>query len=260
MEKSFLDKFISDSITLTKLINNGKSKVEIIDHLIKEKINLGLVDRLYSGNYYFLTDELILLINYLSFFKNKSKLDEILLMIKLFHDNSRVIESFIDSIKERYNSLDLKYNNKILNVVYHGFLSLYKWIVNNKEIYVDSAKDESLVIASRYGNLDFVNYLIDNSADITYENYKALLQASKYGHADIVKCLLENRADVNSNNGEPLLLAVCNGHLDTVKELIRGGANIYVSNNLIFKTARKKRNIEIINYLNLVHELRKTDI
>src|SRR5581483_5858040 len=194
----FIDRFISDSVKLSILLNNGTSKKKIVDHLIAEKLNFALIDRLYSGNYNFSNDEAVILINYLDFFSNHSKLDELLLLIKLCENQEGLRRTFSDSINKKYESLEMKYNNiKILNVVNHGFLNLFRWIINNDKNFLNSVKDDSLIIASRNGDLDFVVYLISNSASVTYNRCKALSEASKYGHTNVVKYLLDNGAIVN---------------------------------------------------------------
>lgn len=62
----------------------------------------------------------------------------------------------------------------------------------------------ALQVASYRGNLDIVQLLLDNGADVNAQggDYgNALEAASKQGHLNIVRLLLDNEADVNAQGG-----------------------------------------------------------
>lgn len=59
-------------------------------------------------------------------------------------------------------------------------------------------------MAVTYGNVDIVNYLIDNGQDVNATSRKsgftALMAAASYGRVEVVKVLLKNGADVKQKD------------------------------------------------------------
>ncbi len=57
--------------------------------------------------------------------------------------------------------------------------------------------NNTLVKAAEDGNLKVVKYMIDNGADIHYNNDQALVYSNENGHYDVVRYLLEKGANAN---------------------------------------------------------------
>lgn len=93
-----------------------------------------------------------------------------------------------------------------------------------------------LILASKTGNADIVEYLVVNNADIhkrANDGSTALGKAAYYGHLEIIKLLLNYGADIDAkskSNFTPLILAASNNYYSVSAYLIEQGADIeYVS-------------------------------
>jgi len=94
----------------------------------------------------------------------------------------------------------------------------------------------ALGIACEKGYKEIVQILLDNKADVNFDDYyRPLERASKYGHIDLVRLLVDHKADINGGDSgsTPLMVASENGHLEIVEILLQNGAevNLYDENN-----------------------------
>ncbi|KAJ8278340.1 hypothetical protein GJAV_G00086560 [Gymnothorax javanicus] len=102
-----------------------------------------------------------------------------------------------------------------------------------------------LLIASRYGHLEVVNYLLQHckaNAELggsvsfdgeTIEGAPPLWAASAAGHLPVVRSLVKHGASVNSTtltNSTPLRAACFDGHLEIVRYLVEHKADMEVAN------------------------------
>ena len=91
-------------------------------------------------------------------------------------------------------------------------------------------KNEALIKASEHGDIELVQYLIENSADINYKNNAgntALIKASECGYADIIKFLIDAEANINivGELGQTSLhWATYNGDLGVVTYIVENGS------------------------------------
>ncbi len=85
----------------------------------------------------------------------------------------------------------------------------------------------ALIWASRNGQLEIVQYLIEEGANVNAEspgNTTALIHAAVHGHLEAVQLLIANGADLNvKRKGQfpALTYAIVNGHTESAKLLIR---------------------------------------
>ncbi|WP_017532670.1 ankyrin repeat domain-containing protein [Wolbachia endosymbiont of Diaphorina citri] len=85
----------------------------------------------------------------------------------------------------------------------------------------------ALIWASRNGQLEIVQYLIEEGANVNAEspgNTTALIHAAVHGHLEVVQLLIANGADLNvKRKGQfpALTYAIVNGHTESAKLLIR---------------------------------------
>ena len=121
----------------------------------------------------------------------------------------------------------------------------------------------TLHTAARYDNLEIVEYLIENGANIEakddYGN-TPLHTAANYGSTlEIVEYLIENGADIEANNNDgntPLHHAAENGNLEIVEYLIENGTNIeakgdysYTPLHLAARYGKPEIDLKIVEYL-----------
>ncbi len=129
----------------------------------------------------------------------------------------------------------------------------------------------ALQIASKYGQLEIVKYLIEHGAKINQQvelddipvvegvieyGDTALMYASHSGHLDVVSYLIDMGADVNLKDfkySTALIRASTDdGHLEVVRFLIDSGADINaknISNNGVLTLALWSDNFDIGRYL-----------
>ena len=80
--------------------------------------------------------------------------------------------------------------------------------------------DRQFLIACQNGNLDKVEYLLENKADITVQNNRAVRLASENGRLEMVEYLVKMGADITAENNSAVCLAGENGRIPCRK---RGG-------------------------------------
>jgi len=95
--------------------------------------------------------------------------------------------------------------------------------------------DRSLVGMAIIGNIDVLNLLLQNNADINYdfEGTTALAVASRKGFTEFVRICIENKAEVEKEGNRgivPLHLAAVAGHTPIIKLLLQNKANVDKSN------------------------------
>lgn len=99
---------------------------------------------------------------------------------------------------------------------------------------------ETLIAASKYGDLSLVNRLLDTGADPntdTEEGKTPLIFASERGYTDIVKLLLSkgkaNPNTTSTSTGNTALIFACrHGYTDVVQALLNANADPNASNNI----------------------------
>ena len=86
--------------------------------------------------------------------------------------------------------------------------------VSNKDNFISSFFSYPICIAARYNNLEIVDFLIKNNANVDAKDYQdktPLMLASEFNYNEIVDLLLKNKADVNAkakNGFTPLIFAI----------------------------------------------------
>ncbi|KAL9666396.1 hypothetical protein QQ045_000726 [Rhodiola kirilowii] len=106
---------------------------------------------------------------------------------------------------------------------------------------------ESLHLAAWSGNLEVLNYLCKNKADIgacAMDDMGAIHFACQKGHLDVVKALVSFGVSIKSYTRKgmtPLHFAAQGSHMELVKYLVRKGANLYA------KTKAGKTPLDISN-------------
>ncbi|KAI1891602.1 hypothetical protein AGOR_G00145470 [Albula goreensis] len=146
--------------------------------------------------------------------------------------------------------MDIK--TAVFNAARDGKLKLIQKLLCNKSPQELEALAEEkthggtpLLIASRYGHLEVVSYLLQHckaNAELggsvnfdgeTIEGAPPLWAASAAGHLPVVRALLKHGASVNNTtltNSTPLRAACFDGHLEIVRYLVEHHADMEVAN------------------------------
>jgi ankyrin repeat protein len=95
------------------------------------------------------------------------------------------------------------------------------------------AKQQSLLLASKKGNLAIIQLLLEYGVNIHEKKDEAMREAAYHGQLEAVKLLVEKGCDIHIKNEEALAFAVSchtnNGHLEVVQYLIDNDADIDIS-------------------------------
>ena len=139
-------------------------------------------------------------------------------------------------------------------IKYQNILKISHYLMEN----ADEEEETGLTLATLYGCIEAVKYLVENGADLNakyHDNDTALMIASANGYLEICKYLVENGARVDERDSDfirALILASLYGHIDIVKYLVENGAYVNASNKksktaLLF--ASENGHFEIVKFL-----------
>lgn len=180
----------------------------------------------------------------------------------------------------------MKRKNIIHAINTKNFTRLKKLITNNDESNVSNNVGEtSCILASRYGKVQFLKYLLKYDVNLeattyhtinyvirdfqnefnfinSYEN-TALWWASRNGHLEIVKILCKHEAKVNfcKKGSSPLMEACRHGHIDIVKLLVyyKADVNYYCFDKHDFDYSFPLKEAVRFKYKNIVYFLLKNE-
>lgn len=122
-----------------------------------------------------------------------------------------IVQNFVQKYSESVN-LELStsaYKDFATYLISKRFIT-----VSNKDYFISAFFSYPICIAARYNNLEIVNLLIKNNANVNIKDSNGktpLMLAAEYNFNEIVDLLLKNKADVNAkaNNGfTPLIFSV----------------------------------------------------
>lgn len=106
-------------------------------------------------------------------------------------------------------------------IIKKGYNEIFRfyWDRNVKLYY-------NLSLASQYGNLEVISFLIKHVIDKNVKYDVELRLAAQYGHLEVVKFFYDKGANIHINNELPLRLAILNNHFSVVEFLLKNGGNI----------------------------------
>lgn len=234
--------------------------VESMDDNCKEVLNLLLKSDLEKAQKYYNTNPNFKLIidaytKIKDFHENKNLNEKVeLLLTFLAKENQVDCFKAIDAVNSLKNwkvNLENVMKNLILLNIYNP--EIIEYIYSNEK---DKSIKRSILleiptftgalqITSAWGDLNFVEFLIENGVNIN--NGNALRWASESGQLNIVKYLVQNGANINADDGFALRNASENGHLDVVKILVENGANSNI--NKALELASENGHFDIFDYL-----------
>ena len=140
-----------------------------------------------------------------------------------------------------YNIVDL-----LVKATEDGFLEIVKYVIEHENVRTET-KNHIFMIAIDNDQLDIVKYFVDIVDHITIND--GLEAASLKGNNEIVEYLLDDSADVHFNDDSSLRGAVDTGNTSTVKLLVEYGADITVNDYEPVTNAVEKGYFEIVEFL-----------
>lgn len=160
-------------------------------------------------------------------------------------------------LKKNYN-LVVNDNSLLQTLIKEDNLSLLKEY--EKYHGLDHILDEvitPLSLASQYGYIDIIDYLISIGADL--DKGEPLIEAITRGHIDAVDSLLKAGANPNIQRyfsdkiyHTPLIVSVEGGQLEIIYHLINSGADYHIDN--LVEIAAEQNNVEVLEFL--INDLR----
>ncbi|EAY21052.1 KIAA1250 protein, putative [Trichomonas vaginalis G3] len=155
------------------------------------------------------------------------------LLLACIKGDLQLTKSLIEGGCER-NSIETNGNNCLLLASFYGHLEIVKYLINigyDKDWCNKTNGFNAIIFASQEGRLETVKYLQSIGCDVNYKPFTSascIYLASYNGHLETVKYLLSVGANPNEklyNGFSPLIVASSFGHLEVVKCLIQCGCN-----------------------------------
>jgi hypothetical protein len=109
--------------------------------------------------------------------------------------------------------------------------------------------NDQLIHHCIYGNLEEVKELIQQGADIHYDDDRPIVEASVYGNFKIVKYLIEQGVDIHTHNDIAFTNCCEYGWLDMVKYFVSKGADIHIYNDYGIWIAWCTKHNKVVEYL-----------
>ncbi len=111
--------------------------------------------------------------------------------------------------------------------------------------------NKELMKVENLENLEKIQLLVSQGADVNIGNGVPLRHAAEYGNLNIVKYLVEHGADiyVKKDTDDSLRWAAKRGNLEVVKYLVEQGANIHAQNDKLLKLVSRNEKMNIVQYL-----------
>jgi ankyrin repeat protein len=142
--------------------------------------------------------------------------------------------------------IEIKYdiNKLFIECCRRGELEFVEYLIENMDNIIFDIQS-ALINAINYGRYKIVNFLISKGANICSKKNDALIWASSYRNYKIAKILIENGSNIHAKNDEALKVVCMDGSLKVVKLLIKNGAKIHTDDDRTFKTISKNLNFDI---------------
>ena len=128
-------------------------------------------------------------------------------------------------------------------------VNTFKFLVDKFDADISVDNYYALIWAATAGYIDIVKFLVENGADVSVAKDLALRRAAKRGHYEIVKYLVKNGANVSADNDCALIWAAKRGHLKIVEYLVGKGANIHSGHDAAFRLSAENGHLPVVKYL-----------
>ncbi len=114
--------------------------------------------------------------------------------------------------------------NQLINSIILGDLSELKRLHKEENLDITIYDNKALILATTFGHLDMIKYLVENGANIKVQNNIVLNEAVRKGRLDIIKYLMEQGIDITVDDNKALYWAASYNHAEIVKYLLENSA------------------------------------
>jgi len=158
-------------------------------------------------------------------------------------------DAFISAIRERHFSV-VKYLFEIGASITEEAISYsasdgYKKIIH---FLIENGGNKNVALINSL-DIETIKYLIENGADIHYDNENIFLRCAIRGNLEMMKYLVENGANIHFNEEEALFLSFQYSNFKTTKFLIENGADIRARSDFFVKGCAQNGNLNFLIFL-----------
>jgi len=155
------------------------------------------------------------------------------------------------------NTVDPQGTSLLMFAARFGNVELLEFLLNNRASVLKQNKygDTALMLAAIGGHLEAVRRLVAAGAPLDHPGWSPLAYASFEGHTDVIQFLAEQGADVDAqadNGMTALMIAARNGHFAAAKVLLAAGADpdiVDQDDQSALDLAQKSGNSQIVDLL-----------
>ena len=170
----------------------------------------------------------------------------VLFLASIKHGRIDIMNTLIDSGSE----MDSTHYNSITVAIRYNQFDIFKRLIERGARIIRNTYRPTMAIASIYGRLEMISYLIELGEDVTLNGNTALYHALSNQHIETAKRLIEAGVDINSYQG--FLIAVHNGLTKTVKFLLKPEEKDSYLYQRGFMVAVKRGHVNIVDlFLNI---------
>lgn len=172
-----------------------------------------------------------------------SLIDEHFWASRFYNKYKVTLWKYSASHKSIYREFSKLYGEELVyRVINKGYVELLKTLLNSKHL------NKLLIYAverANFNQLNIVELLLNEGANISAYNDQALMLAASRGHIELVELLLNRGANINAANNQVLYWAIGSGHIKVVELLISRGVNYSGA----LQTAVRNNHLKIIELL-----------
>jgi hypothetical protein len=129
----------------------------------------------------------------------------------------------------------------------YSFYATSFLIENKADIHFEN--DYALRDGCKIGHTRTVALLLEQKADIHVSNDYGIRLASKHGHKDIVALLIQHKADIHAEDNDAVRLASGYGHKDVVALLLEHKADLHAEDGFAVRSASSNGHTDVVALL-----------
>jgi len=139
------------------------------------------------------------------------------------HGHLNVVKYLLD------NGADPRVDDLVLNVIFQAVLSgnieLIRYLHENLDISIHIDNDSCLLIAADNGDINMVEYLLQNGANVNTGSSQALIDAVEMDSTELVHLLVNYQVDVSAQDNKAIVTAAEFPDPEILQILLENGAN-----------------------------------
>jgi ankyrin repeat protein len=136
----------------------------------------------------------------------------------------------------------------LIEAIHSGCLDIIKYLVEDCIVNIHDDNDYALRYSVIYNNIEVVQYLIQQGADIHAGGDIMLTASAENNNIDMLMYLIKQGADIHANDDIILIAMAWHGHLDIIKYCIENGANILAHLDDMLQLSAENGHLCVVEY------------